>query len=157
MKQLFTVSELTKNKSDVCRDILAALPQWFGIPESVHAYVAAVGDLPMLAAKTANDEVIGFLALKLHTASAAEAFVLGVHPAWHRRGVGTKLFHAAFETARSRGARYLTVKTLAASHPDPHYRATRLFYEALGFEPIEVFPTLWDERNPCLLMLKRLD
>jgi ribosomal protein S18 acetylase RimI-like enzyme len=111
----------------------------------------------MLAAKTAGDQIIGFLALKFHTASAAEAYVLGVHPVWHRRGVGTKLFYAAFETARSRGARYLTVKTLAASHPDPHYRATRLFYEALGFEPIEVFPTLWDMRNPCLLMLKRLD
>jgi hypothetical protein len=34
--------------------------------------------------------------------------------------------------------------------------ATRLFYEAIGFLPIEVFPTLWDPWNPRLLMLKRL-
>ena len=56
----------------------------------------------------------------------------------------------------AQGVRYLTVKTLAADHPDPHYAATRRFYEALGFEPLEVFPTLWDADTPCLLMLKCL-
>ena len=48
------------------------------------------------------------------------------------------------------------MKTLAATQPDPNYAATRHFYEALGFLPVEVFPTLWDARNPCLLMVKPL-
>ncbi|WP_419825670.1 hypothetical protein [Sphingomonas sp.] len=54
------------------------------------------------------------------------------------------------------GIRWLTVKTLAASHPDPHYARTRAFYEAIGFQPLEVFPTLWGDDTPCLLMVKPL-
>lgn len=49
------------------------------------------------------------------------------------------------------------MKTLSADHPDRHYAATRVFYEAMGFEPIEVFAELWGSDTPCLLMLKRLD
>jgi len=153
----FAVSPLSAGKSAICRAILSELPEWFGIPEAVDFYVAAVDELPMLACRSADGNVVGFLSLKFHSAAAVEAFVLGIRPEWHRRGLGRRLFEAAAAMARAEGARYLTVKTLAASHPDPHYRATRLFYEALGFEPIEVFPTLWGAGNPCLLMLKRLD
>ena len=136
---------------------MSLLPEWFGIPEAVDAYVAAVDDLPLLIARINGSEIIGFLSLRFHTEAAAEAYVLGVRPEWHRKGIGIRLFEAAGALARSRGCKYLTVKTLAAEHPDPHYRATRLFYEAIGFEPIEVLPTLWGPDNPCLLMLKRLD
>jgi hypothetical protein len=44
----------------------------------------------------------------------------------------------------------LTVKTLSPSRPDPNYAGTRRFYEAVGFLPIEEFPTLWGANNPCL-------
>ncbi|MCL2355876.1 MAG: hypothetical protein FWC70_01795, partial [Defluviitaleaceae bacterium] len=27
-------------------------------------------------------------------------------------------------------------------------------YLAQGFRPVEVFPTVWDEANPCLFMIK---
>jgi len=54
------------------------------------------------------------------------------------------------------GKEFLTVKTLADTHPDEGYAGTRRFYLAMGFKPLEVFPTLWDEANPCLLMVKRL-
>jgi ribosomal protein S18 acetylase RimI-like enzyme len=33
---------------------------------------------------------------------------------------------------------------------------TRRFYEAIGFEPIEEFPTMWGNDNPCLLLVKPL-
>jgi ribosomal protein S18 acetylase RimI-like enzyme len=82
--------------------------------------------------------------------------VLGVRPEWHRKGVGRKLFRHAETLLRARGVRFLTVKTVAAPDDDPVYGATRRFYEAIGFMPIEVFPTLWHERNPCLFMLKSL-
>ena len=157
MAETFRISELTEGRGEVCRVILSSLPEWFGIPESVEAYVAAADTLPMLVARMADGEVAGFLSLKFHTASAAEAYVLGVRREHHRKGVGRALFAAAEAMACSRGCKYLTVKTLAASHPDPHYRNTRLFYEALGFEPIEVFPDLWRAWNPCLLMLKRVN
>lgn len=151
------VSELKDGKGAACRTVLASLPEWFGIPEAVEAYVTAAGDLPMLIARAGGGDIVGFLSLKFHTEAAAEVYVLGVRPEWHRKGIGTRLFGAAGALAKASGCKYLTVKTLAASHPDPGYRATRPFYEAIGFEAIEVFPDLWDPRNPCLLMLKRLD
>jgi len=33
------------------------------------------------------------------------------------------------------------------------YDQTVAFYESLGFKKLEVFPTLWDEWNPCLIMV----
>ncbi len=31
---------------------------------------------------------------------------------------------------------------------------TNAFYESLGFEELEYFPTLWDEWNPCQVYVK---
>jgi ribosomal protein S18 acetylase RimI-like enzyme len=49
----------------------------------------------------------------------------------------------------------MQVKTLGPSRPDEHYAKTRAFYEALGFRPLEEFKQIWDENNPCLVMVKR--
>ena len=37
------------------------------------------------------------------------------------------------------------------------YDQTIAFYKKMGFLKLEVFPTLWDEWNPCLIMIKKLD
>ena len=150
------IEELKEQKSETCRKILESLPEWFGIPEATDAYVKGVVDLPMLVAKDQSGLIVGFIALKPQTSSAIEAYVLGIRPEWHRKGCGYLLFEAAENMARELGAKVLTVKTLAETNPNPHYRATRLFYEAMGFDPIEVFPTLWSPENPCLLMAKTL-
>lgn len=34
-------------------------------------------------------------------------------------------------------------------HAALYYDKTNKFYLALGFKEFEVFPTLWDEWNPC--------
>jgi ribosomal protein S18 acetylase RimI-like enzyme len=81
---------------------------------------------------------------------------MGVKRSWHRRGIGRALIEAVVELVTSRGVRFLTVKTLSPSNDDPNYAATRLFYEAVGFLPIEEFPTLWGAENPCLFMLRPL-
>ena len=140
----------------ICREVIESLPEWFGIPASNEAFVAASDMLPMLACFTRSGDVVGFVSLKLQTTAAAEIYVMGVKRAWHRQGVGRTLIDGAAQLAMSLGARFLTVKTLAASRPDANYAATRRFYEALGFLPIEEFPTLWNADNPCLLMLKVL-
>jgi ribosomal protein S18 acetylase RimI-like enzyme/predicted nucleotidyltransferase len=140
----------------VCREVIESLPDWFGIPASNEAFVAAAEELPMLACFAPSGEVVGFVSVKSHTAVAAELYVLGVKRAWHRRGIGRSLIEAAAQLAASRGARFLTVKTLAPSNLDPNYAATRRFYEAVGLLPIEEFPTLWNADNPCLLMLRPL-
>jgi GNAT superfamily N-acetyltransferase len=79
---------------------------------------------------------------------------MGVKRSWHRRGVGRALIEAAAQLAESQGVRFLTVKTLSPSNDDPNYARTRLFYEAVGFVPIEEFPTLWGSENPCIFLLR---
>ena len=104
-----------------------------------------------------GDVVVGFLAIKPHTRFAAEAYVLGVKRAWHRRGIGRRLFSHAECFLYAAGFFYLTVKTLAPDRPSDEYASTRKFFEAIGFVPIETFPTLWGADNPCLMMIKSVD
>jgi ribosomal protein S18 acetylase RimI-like enzyme len=153
---MIEISNIEVGRSALARSILDALPQWFGIPAATAEYVSNAERLPMLAARANGSEPVGFLSLWQRTPVASEAYVLGVRPEWHRRGVGRSLFAAAERRLLADGVRYLTVKTLSGTHPDPNYAMTRRFYEAIGFEPIEEFPTLWGKDNPCLLLVKPL-
>ena len=143
-------------RAAVCRQVLEVLPEWFGIPAAIESYVAAASDLPMLAWFEPSGRVAGFVSVKAQTAAAAEVHVIGVKRPWHRRGVGRSLIEAAVQLAEAEGLRFLTVKTLSSSKADPNYAATRRFYEAVGFLPIEEFPTLWGAGNPCVLMVRHL-
>ena len=147
--------ESPAERSRICATILRALPEWFGIESAIEHYVAEVRALPTLAAGSA-DEPAGFRSLKQHSPYAAEIYVMGVLREHHRAGIGTALVVRAEELLRTRDVEYLQVKTLAPANPSPNYARTRKFYEAIGFRPLEVFPTLWDEHNPCLLLVKRL-
>lgn len=137
-------------RSRLCESILRELPDWFGIEEATAAYIRDVADLPTFAV-----EDDGILAVKLHTPTAAELYVMGVRPERHRSGLGTALLAAAEDYLRARGVEYLQVKTLGPSRPDEGYERTRRFYEARGFVALEEIHGLWDG-NPCLLMVKRL-
>jgi GNAT superfamily N-acetyltransferase len=138
-------------RSDLCRSVLEELPEWFGIPESVRQYVQDVAELPTFA--VGRD---AFLSLKLHTEAAAEIYVMGVRPASQGRGAGTALVQAAEAFLLARGVEFLQVKTLGPSHPSPHYARTRRFYESRGFRPLEELAGVWNESNPCLIMVKHL-
>jgi GNAT superfamily N-acetyltransferase len=153
---MIDISNVEVGRGALAQSILDALPEWFGIAAAINEYVSNAEHLPMLAARANGPEPIGFLSLRKRTSVASEAYVLGVRREWHRRGVGRLLFAAAERRLLADGVRYLTVKTLSGAHPDPNYAKTRRFYEAIGFEPIEEFPTLWGEHNPCLLLVKPL-
>jgi hypothetical protein len=66
------------------------------------------------------------------------------------------LLERATKYAGAEGYSLLHVKTLAPSDPDPGYAATRAFYEAVGFLPLEVLPQVWGPENPCLLLVRPL-
>jgi ribosomal protein S18 acetylase RimI-like enzyme len=149
------VREITSAKGAVCRDILEDLPEWFGIPQARQHYVEAVEALAMFGF-VVHDRIVGFLSVKHHNRFTAEAYVLGVKRDWHHQGIGRALFEHVERELRAQGQKYLTVKTLAPDRPNQAYEATRRFYEALGFVPVEVFPALWGPKNPCLLMIKAL-
>jgi hypothetical protein len=57
---------------------------------------------------------------------------------------------------KHQGVEYLQVKTLGPSRSDENYDKTRAFYLAMGFTPLEEIPQIWDENNPCLILIKRL-
>jgi len=149
------IVEVTSAKGAICAEILAALPHWFGIPNSNEAYIRDVEAMPMWAAYE-GERLLGFLALGCPTPHVFEVHVMGVKPDLHRRGTGRALIERAAAYARAHGVRFLTVKTRSATAPDPGYDKTRAFYGAVGFVPIDELPTLWDVENPAVLLLKLL-
>ena len=159
-------------KSYHANEILRALPEWFGIEESLVDYVNQVKELPFLVAISSRDDEganpakcsipsddkeVGFLAIKIHNAVTAEIFVMGVLKENHRKGIGKMLVDSCVEYCRVKELEFLTVKTLDESNPDKNYAKTREFYLREGFKPLEVFPLLWDKSNPCLFMVKRIE
>jgi ribosomal protein S18 acetylase RimI-like enzyme len=143
-------------RGPICRKVLESLPEWFGIPASIENYMAMADELRMLTCFDPADDAVGFISVKTHTTYAAEVYVMGVKRPWHRRRIGRALIEAAVDLSISQGVRFLTVKTLSPSNDDPNYARTRLFYEAVGFLPIEEFPTLWGPENPCIFMLRSI-
>ena len=141
-------------KRAIAREVLEDLPEWFGIPESTEEYIRESGNKPFFAAME-GEEVLGFMALKETSAYACEIYVTGVKKRAHRCGAGRAMLAAFEEYARSSGYRILQVKTVAPGHY-PEYDGTVAFYRGVGFLPLEVFPTLWDENNPCLILVKAL-
>ena len=81
---------------------------------------------------------------------------MGVLKEYHRKGVGKALFEEAKKAAVRAGYSFLQVKTVQmGKYAD--YDATNRFYLALGFKEFEVFPTLWDEWNPCQVYVMALE
>jgi GNAT superfamily N-acetyltransferase len=142
-------------KAEICESVLRALPDWFGIEESTLGYIEKSRSLVFFAAEDAGTPV-GFAAVKVHTACAAELYVTGILEAYHRQGIGRQLVERCADRCRELGLRFLTVKTLDVSAESELYDRTRAFYLAQGFLPLEVFPALWDPGNPCLFLAKPL-
>lgn len=157
MKEGIVIREVLgpADRSAICERVLRALPDWFGNERATADYIRDAAGLATFAAFDGGGAV-GFASLKRQTPFAQEVAVMGVLPEYHRAGVGRGLIALCRARARAEGAAYLTVKTLADANPDEGYARTRAFYRAVGFVPIEVFPLLWDEDNPCLLSVMPL-
>jgi GNAT superfamily N-acetyltransferase len=141
------------DKARVCEIIMRALPSWFGNETAIVDYIEKVRHLPFYAAYH-NGAAVGFIAVKVHNPHTAEICVMGVLPAYHRQGIGAALVARCEAFCAGRAMTYLTVKTLDTSGNSESYDKTRLFYQAMRFLPLEVFPLYWDADNPCLFMVK---
>jgi len=137
----------------VCRQILAALPGWFGIPGSVESYVAMADRSPTVIASHHGEDV-GILTVVLHGPYSAEIYVMAVMPGLHRQGIGGAMLRYVEASLARVGVEFLQVKTLSASRPDDGYEKTRAFYCAHGFRTLEELPDLWGPDNPAVLMVK---
>ena len=115
-----------QERAAVAARVLAALPEWFGIPESTAQYVEDCKTLPFVAV-CHGETPVGFLALRQTAPQAGEVDVMGTLPAYHRKGAGRALLAWAERYARAAGWKLLQVKTVDASHPSPEYARTRAF------------------------------
>lgn len=143
-----------EEKRRIAAEILLDLPEWFGLPDSTEMYIRESAQMPFYAAM-AEEEAAGFIALKKTSPYAAEVYVMGVKKCQHRHGIGRALMETFLNRACAEGCEYAQVKTVAEGYYE-EYNRTRLFYEAMGFRALEVFPTLWDAWNPCLVMVMKL-
>lgn len=141
-------------KRTIARHILEALPEWFGIPEAREEYIADSARTTFFCALE-EDQPVGFLYLQETGKATVEVHVMGVLKAFHRQGIGTALFQRAKAAAVEQGYAFLQVKTVQMGRY-PAYDSTNLFYLSLGFQEFEVFPTLWDEGNPCQVYVMSL-
>ena len=123
-----------QERAAVAARVLAALPEWFGIPESTAQYVEDCKALPFVAVCD-GETPVGFLALRQTAPQAGEVDVMGTLPAYHRKGAGRALLAWAERYAQAAGWKLL---------------------QAMGFVDLECFPTLWDAGNPCLVLVKAL-
>ena len=140
-----------EERKTIARMILESLPEWFGIPEAREAYIAESKGNPFFCALD-GETPVGFLCLKETGRHTVELAVMGVRKEYHRKGIGRALFDAAKKEAKKQGYSFIQVKTVQMGKY-AEYDDTNRFYLTLGFKELEVFPTLWDEWNPCQIYI----
>ena len=148
IKEIVDIDE----KEKISREILNDLPEWFGMPESTEEYITDSQDKPFIACFM-DKEAVGFVVLNATSVDCADIFVMGIKKNYHRMGIGTKLNDAYEKLAKKLGYTYTQVKTVQSGHYK-EYDITNNFYKSVGYKELEVFPTLWDEWNPCQVYIK---
>lgn len=144
-----------KEKKSIARSLLEALQEWFGLPDAREEYIEESQGKPFFCAEE-NGQPVGFLYLKETGTDTVELAVMGVLKEYHRKGIGRALFREAKAYSRSAGYSFMQVKTVQMGRY-ASYDKTNLFYQSLGFKEFEVFPTLWDEWNPCQIYVLALN
>ncbi len=150
------IIEKVKNveiKSMIVEEVLKDLPDWFGLPETTKQYILDSKELPLWEARNSN-ETIGFITLKETSEDTCEIHCMGVKKAYHKKGIGKRLYKSLEDFITGKYD-YIQVKTVDEGHYE-EYDQTVAFYKGIGFKKLEVFPTLWDEWNPCLILVKKV-
>jgi len=145
----------SEQKAKIASAILSDLPEWFGIPKHTKNYIETSKDLPFFAAYV-DKQPIGFIVLKSTSDFTAEIYCMGVLKAHQHQGFGRLLLKRFESYARKHGYKLIQVKTVEQGKYE-EYDATNAFYRSMGFYEVEVFPSLWDEWNPCQLFIKTID
>lgn len=142
------------HKTEICKTILADIPEWFGIDEANKHYASYCRNQVFFGAF--DDSIpIGLLTIEFHFSRSAEIYLMGIIKRYHRQGIGRQLVVTAEKYLTAKEYRLLQVKTLGKSYPDNNYAKTRQFYQSIGFEPVEELIEFWD-KLPCLLLVKTI-
>ena len=141
-------------KEKICLRILHALPAWFGDWKAARQYAKNTRAQFFLCALE-DEEPLAFSQLRsipTRRVKLRDGRSAGISPPRHWlhliEAVRAQLCCARLplphgeNACRHGGQRFLC--------------ETRAFYLACGFEPLEIFETLWNEENPCLYLVKPL-
>jgi ribosomal protein S18 acetylase RimI-like enzyme len=153
----YKIVEIDDNnkKAEYTNSILRKLPEWFGIEKGIQDYVSSVQKYPFWIAFD-NDNCIGFFSGKIHHDRTGDINVCGIDPNYHREGVGTSLYKEFEKYCMKNNCEYIIVKTVDEINSESHYGKTVKFYEHVGFKKLVTIPEVWDENNPCLIMIKKI-
>jgi ribosomal protein S18 acetylase RimI-like enzyme len=144
-----------KEKSEYTNQILRKLPEWFGNEKAIQEYVNTVHKYPFWAAFD-GDICIGLFSGKIHYKRTGDIYVCGIDPNYHRNGIGTLLYKELERYCINNNCEYIIVKTLSELAQYEYYLKTKRFYEKIGFKELITLTEMWDENNPCLIMIKNL-
>lgn len=146
------IRPLMPGDGDACDAIMGGLPEWFGLDEGLAECARAVREDAALAV-VEDGTVAGFATMRRATDAALDITWLAVRRDQHGHGLGTALVEAVVERAQAEGATFVTAWTVAASDPDPHYAATRAFYQRRGFAAVAE-AEIWGPENPAVLLVR---
>lgn len=144
-------------KSLFTRGVLEKLPEWFGNKKAIDEYVERVREYPYWAALDSEGKGIGFFSVKTHYQYTGEIYVCGVLKEYQHKGGGKALYYNVENYFMQKRCQYVIVKTLSDTVEFEPYQRTRKFYKSVGFNPLITLTEMWDEENPCLIMLKLLE
>ena len=158
MNSNFYVAEIIEEerKSSFTKTVLELLPDWFGNKAALNDYVEQVKKFPYWAAFNQDNQCVGFFSVKIHYSHTGDIFVCGVLPKYQHSGIGKMLYNAVEKFFVNNGCKYAVVKTLSDIVNFEPYEKTRRFYTSIGFESLLTLTEMWDEDNPCLIMIKLL-
>ena len=145
----------TIKKQEYADTILRKLPQWFGNEIALEKYIETVADYPFWGAFE-NDKCIGFFSCKIHYNRTGDIYVCGIDPQYHGRRIGTLLYNELEKYCIKCSCEYIIVKTLSETANDENYLKTKKFYLKMGFLELVTLTEMWDEENPCLIMIKNI-
>lgn len=140
-------------KAKSVEEVLNDLPEWFGLVDRTKEYIEQSRQLVLFSASI-NNQIVGFITLKETSSDTCEIHCMGVKKEYHYNGIGTRLFKQCEMYAQEK-YEIIQVKTVDEGRYK-EYDQTIAFYKKMGFLKLEVFPTLWDEWNPCLIMIKKI-
>lgn len=91
-------------------------------------------------------EVVGYVGLMMNV-DEAHITTLAVDPAWHRRGIATRLLLVSAREAVERGAGALTLEVRVGNH------GAQELYRRFGFRPVGVRKNYYMETNEDALVM----
>ena len=138
-------------KANIVKEILDELPEWFSIEDANIQYAEDAKDQNVYIASLEN-KPIAFMNFKGTSEDSIELACVGVLKEFHRYGLGTRIFNTAMKDL-SDNYTFIQVKTVAPGYY-PEYDRTNEFYRSLGFKKLEVISKIWNEENPCLILIK---